>query len=166
MVSPLPSNISLVAAVSSNGVIGCENRIPWHLPDDMQFFKGITLNKPIVMGRKTHESIGQPLAQRSNIVLTRNQSYTAEGCVVVHDVPSVFQAVGNVSELMIIGGSEIYQLFLPYTTRLYLTHVEIEIDGDALFPTVDITKWQMTQCETHEADERHSHRFHIATYEL
>ena len=165
MVSPLPSTISLVAAMSSNGVIGFENRIPWYLPEDMRFFKNITLHKPVVMGRKTHESIGRPLAQRSNIVLTRNQYYTAKGCIVLHDIDHVFQAVENEPELMVIGGSEIYQLFLPYATRLYLTHVEVEIDGDVKFPKLDLSNWKITQCETHEADEQHCHRFHITTYE-
>ena len=158
-------NISLVAAVAANGVIGRENRLPWHLPDDMRFFRRITLHKPVVMGRKTHESIGRPLPLRQNIVLTRNASYTAEGCVVVHDMAAVWQAVGEAADLMVIGGSEIYQLFLPRATHLYLTHVEAEPEGDAWFPAVDLTQWQATWRETHETDEQHAHRFHITAYE-
>ena len=106
-------NIALVAAVAANGVIGRENRLPWHLPDDMRFFRRITLHKPVVMGRKTHESIGRPLPLRQIIVLTRNASYTAEGCVVVHDMAAVWQAVGEAADLMVFKAAALYDSGAP-----------------------------------------------------
>lgn len=157
--------IALVAAVAANGTIGRENRVPWHLPDDMRFFRRITLHKPVVMGRKTHESIGRPLPLRPNIILTRNQQYTAEGCTVVHSVEAAVQAAVGHNALMVIGGTEIYTLFLPLATHLYLTHLEANIEGDTFFPPVDMAQWRPTWRETHEIDEKHAYRFHITCYE-
>ena len=162
---PLSMNISLVAAVAANGTIGLENRIPWHLPADLRFFRRITLHKPVLMGRKTHESIGRPLPLRQNIILTHNHTYTAEGCLIVHDLESVWAAVADAPELMVIGGTEIYRLCLPLATHLYLTHIEADIAGDAFFPSIEPTAWQPLWRETHEPDEQHAYRFHITAYE-
>jgi len=139
--------LSIVVATSRNGVIGNDNQLPWHLPEDLKYFKKITMGKPIVMGRKTYESIGRPLPGRTNIVITRNTSWQADGVVVVHDLDEAITVAGqacidsDVNEAMVIGGSEIYRQALEKADRLYVTEVEIDIEGDAHFPDIDLAEW-------------------------
>lgn len=126
--------VSLVAAMAKNRVIGKDNQMPWRMPSDLQYFKKITLGKPVVMGRKTFESIGRPLPGRKNIVITRASSYQPEGVEVVSSPEAALLAAGQVEEVMIIGGGQIYQHFMPLATDLHLTFIEAEPEGDAYFP--------------------------------
>ena len=126
--------ISIIVAMADKRVIGHDNRLPWHLPADLKHFKATTMGKPIIMGRKTWESIGRPLPGRTNIVVTRDPRYTADGCVVVHSIDAALQACSGNEEVMVIGGAEFYRQVLPEASTLYLTLVHDEFEGDALFP--------------------------------
>ncbi|MEQ7871883.1 dihydrofolate reductase [Chromohalobacter salexigens] len=145
--------IALVAAMSRNRVIGVDNQLPWHLPEDLKFFKAVTMSKPLVMGRKTFESIGRPLPGRLNIVVTRDRGYAQDhdGIRVCHDLASALDMadgqaiIDGVEDICVIGGGEIFAEALPCATRLYLTEVDIEVEGDAWFPAFDAREWQETQ---------------------
>lgn len=137
-----------------NRVIGKGDTLPWHISSDLKNFKKITMGKPIVMGRKTHESIGRPLPGRENIILTRDKSYQAEGCTVLHSMDEIFEHCKDVEEVMITGGSEIYKLSLEQATHLYLTEVHAEIEGDTFFPEFDRDEWEEVSREDFEADEK------------
>lgn len=152
--------IALIVAMTRNRVIGKDNKMPWHLPEDLKYFKRVTLNKPVVMGRNTFESIGKPLPQRTNIIVSRNADYKVAGAIVVPSVEQALQMVADLyqtieapedSEVMIIGGAQIYAQTLPLAQRLYLTEIEAEIDGDASFPAFDRSGWQETAREEHPA---------------
>ena len=145
--------ISLIAAIADNGVIGRDNTLPWHLPADLRYFKKITMGHPIIMGRKNYADIGRPLPGRINIVLTRDTSFRAEGCIVVHNKRAALEAVGNNEEVFVIGGAEIYRLFLPDADRLFITQVHIEATGDIRFPDYDKSDWLLVSQEHHNADE-------------
>ena len=126
--------ISLIAAMARNRVIGKDNQMPWHLPADLKYFKSVTTGKPVVMGRKTFQSIGRPLPHRRNIVISRDESFAPLGCEVVGTPQEAMKLVGEVEEAMIIGGGQIYQYFMPLATDLYITLVDAAPDGDAFFP--------------------------------
>jgi dihydrofolate reductase len=149
---------ALIVAMAENQTIGIDNTLPWHLPNDLQYFKKVTMAKPIIMGRKTYESIGRPLPGRTNIIITRQKGYSAEGIVVVNSLQEALDKAEDISflagheEVMIIGGAEIYQQALQQADRLYITHVHAEIKGDAFFPVVDWNDWQEEQREDHAAD--------------
>ena len=144
------SRICFVVAVSRNGVIGRNGGLPWHISTDLKRFKAITMGKPLIMGRKTWESLPRkPLPGRPNIVITRQKNYQAEGARVVADVPSALAATGQVEEVCVIGGGEIFEMFLPQTGRIYLTEVDLEVDGDTYFPSLDPAQWTETARETH-----------------
>ncbi len=140
--------LSLVVAVAENGVIGRDNGLPWRLPGDLQYFKRITMGKPLIMGRKTFESIGRPLPGRTNIVVTRDPAWTAEGVVVANSLPRAVDlaqevaATGGAGEVMVIGGAEIYAAALPRADRIYLTEVHAAVDGDARLPRLDRAEWR------------------------
>ena len=154
--------ISLIVAMDKNRLIGAENRLPWRLPDDMTWFVEQTMGKPVVMGRKTYDSIPtkfKPLNGRKNIIITRNLNYQAEGCIVVHSLDDAISVAGNVPEIIIGGGTQIYELSLPIANRIYLTEVKGAFSGDTYFPEIDLAEWQTSYCQTHAADSRHSHRF-------
>jgi dihydrofolate reductase len=155
--------VSIIVAMAANRVIGHENRLPWHLPADLQHFKQITMGKPIVMGRKTFESIGRPLPGRTNIVITRNENYSAGGCVVVHSLNEAMRAAGDSEEVMVIGGAEFYRQVLPYAGTLYLTCVEGEFEGDAYFPELADDEWREVASEAHAADEKNPHAYRFIT---
>jgi dihydrofolate reductase len=148
--------ISMIAAMDRHRVIGKDNDLPWKLPRDMKHFVATTKGKPIVMGRKTYESIGKPLPGRKTIVLTRDPHYVAEGCVVVQTKEAAMAAAGDVAELVVGGGAGIYQLFLPHAHRLYLTYIDAQVDGDTHFPEIDPDQWHTTSRETHLPDERNA----------
>jgi dihydrofolate reductase len=148
--------ITLIVAVADSGVIGRDNTLPWHLPEDLKRFKRLTLGKPIVMGRKTFESIGKPLPGRLNIVVTRDANYRREGVTIVHDVDAAVRVAGAVPEIMIIGGSDLFRLFLPRAGRIQLTRVHGDIDGDVRWPALDEREWVVVERESHAADERHA----------
>ncbi len=137
--------ISLVYARSRNGVIGADGGLPWHIPSDLKRFKATTLGKPIVMGRKTWESLPRkPLPERLNIVLTRRRDFAAEGALLVHDVGQALQAAGDVPEVCVIGGGEIYALFFDRAARIYETVVDLDVAGDTYAPELDPAEWQET----------------------
>ncbi|MFM7671127.1 MAG: dihydrofolate reductase [Bacteroidota bacterium] len=148
--------ISLVVAAARNGIIGSNGKMPWHLPGDLKHFKNITWGLPIIMGRKTYESLGKPLAGRTNIVITRNPSFQAEG-VSVADGPEQALEIASrsdVKEVCVIGGGEIYKAFFPKANRLYLTSVQAAFDGDTYFPSFDRTDWKLTSQLHQPADEK------------
>lgn len=157
--------ISIIVAASANNVIGAQGDLPWRLSDDLKRFKTVTMGKPIVMGRKTWESIGRALPGRRNIVITRQQNFAAEGCDVVQSTNEAIVAAGDVDEIMVIGGSEVYALFLPVAQRLYLTRVHADVNGDAFFPVVDEDEWQLVSDEAQVADSRNEFDFSFRIYE-
>jgi dihydrofolate reductase len=145
-----PIVVALIVARAENGVIGVSGKLPWHISEDLKFFKAQTVGKPIIMGRKTYASIGKPLPRRTNIVITRDKNWTAEGVVVAHDVPTAL-ALGyedahrtGVDEVMVIGGAEIYAQVLPHARRIYLTEVHRAYDGDTKLE-LDLTSWDETR---------------------
>ncbi|MDH5517518.1 MAG: type 3 dihydrofolate reductase [Gammaproteobacteria bacterium] len=146
--------LSIITAMDNNRLIGKDNGLPWKIPADLQFFKKVTMAKPVVMGRKTFESIGRPLPGRRNIIITRDKNFTAEGCEIVYSTEMAIAAVQDVDEAMIIGGANIYQQFLDKAERLYLTKVQGEFDGDAWFPDIDFSQWCLSEKEDHKADEK------------
>lgn len=157
--------MELVVAVAENDVIGRGNRLPWRLPADLRRFKEITLGKAVIMGRKTHESIGKALPGRLNLVLTRSTAGVADGCVAVASLAAARQAAGDAA-LMVIGGGEVYRECLPLAARIHLTivHTRIE-DGDAFFDGWRASQWRESQRERHEADERHTYGYSFVTLE-
>jgi dihydrofolate reductase len=147
--------ISLIAAMADNRVIGIANKLPWKLPADMQWFRQQTLGKPIVMGRKTFESFGaKPLPGRTNVIVTSDENYRAESCVVAHSIEDALRFIGDVPEVMIIGGASFYAQLLPRADRLYLTLVHHSFDGDSWFPEFDWRPWRETQRIERAADEK------------
>ncbi len=159
--------ISLIVARAQNGVIGSENKMPWHLPDDLRFFKKHTSGKPIIMGRNTWQSIGRPLPKRTNIVVSRNQAFRPEGGMVVRNMEDAFSLAGSqqTDEVFVIGGGQIYQLALPVANRLYLTEVKTTLQGDTFFPDIDLQQWQEIFREPHPADEQHAFPFEWVIYD-
>jgi len=157
--------ISLIVAMAENRVIGVDNRMPWHLSADLKRFRKITSGNPVVMGRKTHESIGRPLPDRVNVVLTRDSSYQAKGCIVVHNLEQAMRAAGEAAELMVIGGAGLYREFLPLADRIYLTLIHRAFDGDTFFPTIDWPEWREVAREEFEQDEQSGLSYAFIDYE-
>lgn len=154
--------ISLIVAMDRNRLIGANGRLPWHLPDDMKWFREQTMGKPVIMGRKTYESLPdrfRPLPGRHNIVLTHNYYFRTKGATVVHSIKGAFAAAGNADELMIIGGASLYGQLLPQASRLYLTLIDAEIEGDAYFPEINPAEWTELSRVVHQKDERHHYSF-------
>ncbi len=154
--------ISYVVAMDENRVIGVDQGLPWRLPDDMVWFRDKTLGKPCIMGRKTYDSLPDrfwPLPGRKNIVLTRNLTYEAPGASVVHSVMAALEAAGDVTEIMIVGGGELFGELMPFVDRIYLTQVDAVTEGDVFFPTYEPGEWTESYCQEHAADERHPHSF-------
>ncbi len=160
--------VSLVAALDRNNAIGRDNAMPWHLPDDFKHFKALTLGKPILMGRKTAESLGRALPGRLNLVLTRSGHVPFEGMQAVASIDEAKQiaVASGVDELCVIGGAEIYALTLPMADVLHLTHVDAEVEGaDAFFPAFDAVQWRVAKRERHAADAKHAFAFEFVDYE-
>ena len=155
--------LHLLFARAANGTIGKNGTMPWHLPEDLKHFKRLTMGKPVLMGRKTFESIGKPLPGRHNIVVTRDANYRREGVTVVNHPDAALRAAGNVPEIMVIGGAELFRLFLPRAGRVHFTRVHADIPGDVHWPALDEREWHVVERERHEADERHAHAY---TFEL
>lgn len=163
-------DISLIAAVSRNKVIGRNNDLPWHLPDDMKFFMQTTSGHHVIMGRKNYDSLPQkfrPLPNRVNIVVTRQKDFKAPGCTVVNSINEgiTIAKEANESELFIIGGAEIYKAALPNATYLYLTEIRADIDGDTYFPDFDQTEWKEISRKPHSSDEKHKYSFDFVIYQ-
>jgi dihydrofolate reductase len=148
--------ISLVVAMAGNRVIGRDQALPWHLPADLAHFKALTMGKPILMGRKTWESIGRPLPGRLNLVLTRDPGYQAGGATTVTSVDAAIDACTGAPELMVIGGAGVYRDLLPAANRLYLTEVSTNVDGDTYFPELDMSEWREVSREQRQADEKNA----------
>lgn len=162
--------ITLVAAVAENGVIGRDNDLPWRLPDDMKFFMETTKGHYVILGRKNYESLPpkyQPLPDRVNIVVTRQRDYKAPGSFVVHDIDSAFSMArdNGEQEVMVIGGSAIYELALPVADRLYITEVKARVEGDVKFPKFSRDEWQEVSRVHHPSDARHAYSFDFVLYE-
>ncbi|MEO1653721.1 MAG: dihydrofolate reductase [Bacteroidota bacterium] len=160
-------HISLIVAVSKNGVIGQNGKLPWRLSDDLKLFKQTTLNHYILMGRKTFESIGRPLPKRENLVISRQPDYSAPGIQVFPNLPAAFaqaEAAGE-KEVFVIGGGEIYRLALPYSHRIYLTQVDTHIEGDTFFPELDPGIWQEQSRVHYAANDKNQYAFDFVVLE-
>ncbi|MGE7759810.1 dihydrofolate reductase [Peribacillus sp. NPDC097895] len=156
--------ISLIVAMDQNRVIGKNNQLPWHLPADLQYFKKVTMGHPIVMGRKTFESIGRVLPGRENVIVTRNQDFKAEGCVVLHDILQIkTYADDSDKEVFVIGGAEIFKEIMPVTDRLYITEIHETFEGDTFFPLINEKEWDKISSIQGIMDEknRYAHDFII-----
>ena len=145
--------ISLIAALGRNRVIGKDNSLPWKLPADMKRFKELTTGKPVVVGRKTFESIGKALPNRKNIILTRDKDFKANGCIVVYSVDEALRACKEDNELMVIGGEQIFRQFLPIANKMYLTIISGDFDGDAHFPKYKKEEWKALKREEHKNEQ-------------
>lgn len=157
-------SISFIFAMDQNRAIGKDNKLPWHLPADLNFFKNVTTGHSILMGRKTYESIGRPLPRRRNVVLTQNANFTAEGCEVIHAVDEALQRFGD-EELFVIGGTEMFRLFLPYVTRMYITQIEYKFEADVFFPEMDMKGWRLISNEQGVQDEKNPYVYFFQIYE-
>ncbi len=157
--------ISIIAAMDRNHLIGNKNQLPWHLPADFAHFKSVTMGKPIIMGRKTFESIGKPLPSRKNIVLTRKSDIRYEGVVCVSNINEALAEASDAEEVMIIGGSSIYEMLLRSVDRLYITYVDAEFEGDAWFPEIDKNLWVEKESVIRQADEKNVYDCRFVTLE-
>jgi len=163
--------LALIVAYAQNLVVGIDNKLPWHLPEDLKYFKRITTGKAIIMGRKTYESIGRPLPNRTNIVISRNPSFNADGVEVVSSLEAAIEHAENVNlingeeEVMVIGGAAIYEAALPLADRLYITHVHADVHGDAYFPKVDFTQYQEMGREDYQSSEANPYDYSFVVYD-
>ena len=156
--------LELVVAVSENDVIGRANQLPWHMPADLKHFKSLTVGKPVLMGRKTYESIGKPLPGRTNIVLSRLPEFKPSGCVVVKTLDEALLVAGEQSVVMVIGGAEIFRQSLKITSRIHLTLIHTQVtDGDTFFPGWRDPEWHESSRERHAADEKNTHDYSFIT---
>jgi len=157
-------SISIIVAMSENNVIGKDNELPWHMPNDLKHFKEITMGKPILMGRKTFESIGRPLPGRMNIILSSDPAYLAPGCIVISSVEELEQVVSSDDETMVIGGAKVFAQFLEVASKLYLTRIHTQVDGDVFFPDFRLEDWQQIDDREFETDEQHEFAYSFSTY--
>ncbi len=155
--------ISLIVATGKNRVIGLNNEMPWHLPADLAYFRKTTTGHAVVMGRKTFQSIGRPLPNRLNLILTTDKMFQASGCQVVHSVKEVLE-FGKNQELFVIGGAEIYQQFLPYANKVYLTYIHENFQGDTFFPELT-EEWELQSVEDHAPDEKNHYAYEFRVFE-
>ena len=157
-------NLTAIVAIAENGVIGKNNDLIWHLPEDLKHFKKLTKGHHIIMGRKTFESIGsKPLPYRTNIVVTRNTDFEAPGCIIVHGVEEAIQKAENDVQPFIVGGAKIYQLALPYIKQMEITIVHQDFEGDTFFPTFDESDWTLTRDEKQPTDDKHKYEYSFRT---
>lgn len=157
--------ISLIAAMDENRVIGLNNTLPWRLPADMRHFREVTMGKPVLMGRKTFESIGKALPGRRNIILTRDPDFQARGCEVAHTLEAALAAAADSEELMVLGGADLFAQLLPRASRLYLTEIHASFSGDAWFPAFNKQEWAETERTRHAADEKNPCAYSFVTWE-
>jgi dihydrofolate reductase len=157
--------ISLIVATSQNHVIGKNNQLPWHLPADLKHFKSITMGKPIIMGRKTFESIGKPLPGRRNIVISRDRDLAITSCEVFSSIEDALSAVNNTPEIMIIGGANLYSQLFSRANYIYLTMIDAEFEGDAFFPELNLTEWKLISEEKHLPDEKNRYSYRFMQYQ-
>ena len=163
--------LSLIVAMARNNTIGIDNTLPWHLPNDLKYFRATTMGKPVVMGRKTYESIGRPLPGRPNIVITRQADFHADGVAVVSSLEAAIEMAARLAvdvesdEIMVMGGAEIYRQVLPLVERMYVTEVDADIDGDAFFPEFDRHGWTESARESHAPCEKNPHPYSFVVYD-
>lgn len=157
------SQLSIIVAVANNNVIGINNTLPWHLPEDLKHFKALTMGHHIIMGRKTYESLGRLLPGRTTVIVTRNNRYKVEGAIVVNSLEAALEASSNDEEVFLIGGAELYEIGLTHADKLYVTEVNAEFEGDAFLPSFDLAHWQEASRESHEAENGLA--FSYVTYE-
>lgn len=156
--------ISLIAAMAKNRVIGKDNDMPWHLPADLGHFKAVTLGKPIIMGRKTYESIGRALPGRQNIVISSNPSYALEGCDTVTSFEAALALTKDLNEVMIIGGGFLYKQALNQADKLYLTFIDLEVQGDTFFPEYEVLNIKEVKREAYKKDEKNSYNYEFVDF--
>ena len=156
--------LSIITAFDRNHLIGRDNSLPWHLPADLAFFKRTTMGKPIIMGRKTFESIGRPLPGRRNIIISRNPDLQIEGCETCTSVEQALQQLGDYAEVFLIGGASLYQQMLAQAENLYDTEIDEEFNGDAWFPDISADEWQEVWRENHSADDSNPHNYSFVKY--
>jgi dihydrofolate reductase len=157
--------IAIIVATDEQGLIGKDNDLPWRLSADLQHFKRVTMAKPIIMGRRTHESIGRPLPGRQNIVISSRQGYQAQGCDVVQSLDAALDLCRNEEEVMIMGGASLYQQTLPIADKLYLTLVHTRLEGDTWFPEWSTEEWDLISREPHEADDKNDYDYSFMLYQ-
>jgi len=158
------TRIAFVVAFDRKKVIGKDGGLPWRLPDDMRHVRELTIGKPLIMGRRTYESIGRPLPQRTNIVLTRDPAFRPEGVIVARTPDEALALAGDAPEVIVFGGAEVFRHFLPMAERIYLTQVDADVGGDTYFD-FDGTDWRVLENKAHPADERHAYPFNFITLE-
>ena len=165
--NPSKPILSAIAAMAENRVIGKNNKMPWHLPADLKHFKAVTTGHPVLMGRKTYESIGKPLPNRTNIILTRDTHYTAPDCVIVNNIETALSMANelDMDEVFVIGGAEIYQILLPKIQRIYLTKIHFKVAGDAYFPELNMAEWKKMNSEDHQADVNNAYDYSFIVLE-
>lgn len=159
------SRISIIVAMAKNGVIGANNRIPWHLPSELRIFKNVTTGHHVIMGRKTWESINRLLPGRTTVIVTRQADYRVPGAIIANSLRDALEKSAGDEEIFVIGGAELFAAALPIADRLYLTTVEVAPEGDTFMPAIDFREWRETSSEVHAADERNPHAFRYAVYE-
>jgi dihydrofolate reductase len=152
-----------IVAMSENRVIGKNNQLPWHLPADLKHFKTITMGKPILMGRKTFESIGRPLPGRCNVIITRDEAFQAPGCVVANSIATALASVSDNDEVFVIGGAALFQQMLPIIKRLYLTVIHHPFDGDTFFPDIHDAEWNEVARENHQPNVENPYAYSFIT---
>ncbi|BFT69889.1 dihydrofolate reductase [Paenibacillus sp. P36] len=157
-------SISFIFAMDRNRAIGVNNTLPWHLPGDLKFFKAVTMGHPILMGRKTYESIGRPLPGRRNVILTQNTEFRAEGCEVIHSVDEAVQEFKD-QELFVIGGAEIFRLFAEKVDRMYITFIEHEFEADTYMSELDLSDWTLVSSEQGERNEKNPYEYYFRIYQ-
>jgi len=157
--------ISIVVAMDRNRLIGSGGSLPWHLPADLRHFKRTTMGKSVIMGRRTHQSIGKPLPGRVNIVVTSDREYPAPGCAVASSLDGAIDAAEEAQEIMIIGGAELYRQALPRTGRIYLTRIDAAFKGDTWFPEIDWKEWRVREEAEFSADDRNAFKYSFLTLE-
>lgn len=157
--------ISLIVAMARNRVIGASGRIPWHLPNELRLFKQLTMGHHLIMGRKTHDSIGRLLPGRNTVIVTRQPGYRVPGAVIAHSIDEAIRACGDDPQIFVIGGAELYRAALPAADRIYLTTVDAEPAGDTFMPPIDWDAWRESSVQDFPADERHAHAYRFAVYE-
>lgn len=165
MSAPQKPRLSLIVAMAKNRVIGADGKIPWHLPNELQLFKRVTMGHHIIMGRKTFESIGRLLPGRTTVIVTRQAGYTVPGAVIAHSLQEAVTRCGGDSEIFVIGGGELYRAAMPLADRIYLTVVDAEPAGDTRMPEFDPAQWKIGNTEQFRRDERHAHDYRFEVHD-
>lgn len=156
-------NVTIIAAVAKNGIIGNGNRIPWDIPEDRMYFRKVTIGHVVVMGRRTFESIGHPLDERTNVVLSRRRDYTADGCIVIHDITCVMKLFKD-NKIYVIGGGEIFRAFMPFAEWLYITHIDHEFEGNIYFPKISQDSWIEVSRRKGSMDTDYPYNYYFTVY--